>query len=309
MEGIDYITCKICNRKLKTLKKHLHTHNITWKEYSKKYSIIQANCSKYKESLSSSKSGKNNGMYGVRRFEEENPFYNKKHTQESLDLMSKNRKGVNAGENHWLYNKGYLVTGEKNPNFGPNENLKGEKNPFYNCSHTEETINKLKNDPRCISMGFKGKHHSYSSRKILSEKATERYQHLWSITGIHSNIFFHSSYECMFLEICRKVNIKVERANKFRTSYYHEGKRKWYVPDFYLPKFNCIVEVKGFEPEIDKKKEKFFKKKHSYLKYKKIQKEELKWLLNKLNISKDIKTYKGVIFYNESKVSKKSSFL
>jgi len=76
---------------------------------------------------------------------EKNHFYGKHHTKATRVKISNNRKGKYAGESHWLYKKGYLIEGEKNGNYGENENLKEEKNPFYKKKHTKETIKKLRN--------------------------------------------------------------------------------------------------------------------------------------------------------------------
>jgi len=81
---------------------------------------------------------------GEERKGEKNPFYGKKHTSETKEKISKNRKGKNIKESHWLYKKGYLVTGEKNSNYGKNENLKGKKNPFYGKKHNETSKNKIR---------------------------------------------------------------------------------------------------------------------------------------------------------------------
>ena len=90
-----------------------------------------------------SKKAKQRYLSGIK-----NPMYSRKHRNESIDLMSKNRKGMTAGE----------------------------KNPMYNKKHTNETKEKIslkikeaggrkgKNNP------MYGKTHKESTRKILSEK-------------------------------------------------------------------------------------------------------------------------------------------
>lgn len=66
-------------------------------------------------------------------------------------------------------------------------------------------------------------------------------------TGYFNDLFFRSSYEERFLIECKKANIEVQSAEtkKFRIPYYLVDEiRKFYYPDFYLPKYNCIVEIK-----------------------------------------------------------------
>ena len=66
------------------------------------------------------------------------------------------------------------------------------------------------------------------------------------ITGYVDNLYFRSSYEEIFLLTCKKFNIKVETAEtkEFRVPYYADGKRHMYYPDFYLPEFECLIEIK-----------------------------------------------------------------
>lgn len=57
----------------------------------------------------------NHPMYGVHRYGEDNPFYGRRHTEESKKKMSESTVGLYAGEN----------------------------NPMYGKQHTEETRNKM----------------------------------------------------------------------------------------------------------------------------------------------------------------------
>lgn len=54
---------------------------------------------------------KSNSMKG-----ENNPFYGRKHTKESKDLVSSKNKGKYSGENNYFYGKRYI--GKNNPMFG-----------------------------------------------------------------------------------------------------------------------------------------------------------------------------------------------
>lgn len=70
-------------------------------------------------------SGEKNGMFGVRRFGSENPFYGKKQTQESIDRSRANRPDT---------------SGANNVNFGK----KGPLSHFYGKSKKRESIEKSK---------------------------------------------------------------------------------------------------------------------------------------------------------------------
>jgi len=309
IEGIDFVTCKVCKIKKDVLKRHIKVHNITWQQYLNLFPSSKPTSEVYGKIMSEVRTGSKNGMFGAHRFGEENPFFGKKHKKESLEQIGSNRRGKYIKEEHWLYQKGYLIKGILNPNYGPNENLKGEKNPFFGKTHTDETKEKLRSHPNIITKGFLGHKHTITNRDKASKRMMEMHlTSLWSITGKNHGVFFHSSYECMFLEICKRFDLKVERANKFRTAYFFKGKRRWYTPDFYISHLNLIVEVKGWETDKDRVKHKQFMKKHFYIDFVQVKKDDLKQLMNLLNISYDIKTFEGVTFYCENKVKKKTVF-
>ena len=66
----------------------------------------------YSKTLSQKMSGENNMWYDVHMYGEDNPFYGKKHTEESRKKMSEAKKDIYFGKD----------------------------NPFYGKHHTEETI-------------------------------------------------------------------------------------------------------------------------------------------------------------------------
>lgn len=65
-------------------------------------------------------------------------------------------------------------------------------------------------------------------------------------TGYVNGIYFRSSYEEAFLLICHKFNIEVVSAEnkEFRIQYFKDSDQHFYYPDFYLPKYDCVVEIK-----------------------------------------------------------------
>lgn len=84
-------------------------------------------------------SGKNNPMYGVHRYGENNPFYGKKHTEESKKRIS--------------------------------ESMSGENNPNYGKHRSEDTKSK-------ISKALKGKKRNYSptkDRKVINNGIENKY--------------------------------------------------------------------------------------------------------------------------------------
>jgi hypothetical protein len=75
----------------------------------------------------------------------------------------------------------------------------------------------------------------------LSENKKSRYD-----SGKINNIFCRSSYEKLFVSYCVRNSIKIESAEnkRFRVPYYIENKRHFYYPDFYLPEYGMIIEIK-----------------------------------------------------------------
>jgi hypothetical protein len=58
-----------------------------------------------------------------------------------------------------------------------------------------------------------------------------------------TTLSYQGSYEYDFLEFCEKYNIVVENGPSLR--YIHNNKNRVYHSDFYLPKYNLIIEVKS----------------------------------------------------------------
>lgn len=77
-----------------------------------------------------------------------------------------------------------------------------------------------------------------------SRKARSKY---WSMHGLHreSGVQFESGFEKKFLEQCYMQGIKVERCTVKVPYVDSEGKSRLYEPDFYWPKFDYVIEIKG----------------------------------------------------------------
>jgi hypothetical protein len=66
------------------------------------------------------------------------------------------------------------------------------------------------------------------------------------LQGRYENFYYRSSYELKFIQYCLTNEIKIESAenNEFRLPYEYEGKIHYYYPDFYLPEYDYVVEIK-----------------------------------------------------------------
>lgn len=72
---------------------------------------------------------------------------------------------------------------------------------------------------------------------------------------------FESGFEKKFLDQCYMQGIKVQRCEEKVPYLDSSGKLHHYVPDFYLPDFDYVVEIKGswaFQDNHGHVKEKFF---------------------------------------------------
>lgn len=66
-------------------------------------------------------------------------------------------------------------------------------------------------------------------------------------SGYFNGVFYRSSYELIFLKQCFERNIKVESAEtkEWRIPYHDaSGRKRFYYPDFFLPYYKVIVEIK-----------------------------------------------------------------
>jgi hypothetical protein len=108
---------------------------------------------------------------------EKNPFFGKKHSEETRKLLSETHIGLQAGE----------------------------KNPMYGRTHTEEVKQQSRdrNKLNCELKGggtFLGKNHSEESKKLMSEKrgtrATRELKSCYAIDPSGTRFDFNSITEC-----------------------------------------------------------------------------------------------------------------
>lgn len=69
------------------------------------------------------------------------------------------------------------------------------------------------------------------------------------VSGRYNGIRCDSSLELIFLIYCLDHNIEIERC-KFSFPYNKDGYTRHYLPDFYLPKENLIVEIKPTKKQL-----------------------------------------------------------
>jgi hypothetical protein len=59
----------------------------------------------------------------------------------------------------------------------------------------------------------------------------------------YNGIKYQGTYELDFLKFCEKMNLEILKHKSIK--YYQNSKQKIYFPDFYLPKYNLIIEIKS----------------------------------------------------------------
>ena len=100
--------------------------------------------------------------------------------------------------------------------------------------HTKETIEKIRKSVNTI-------YQSNNPPVTISENNHKNHR-----TGYFHGQFYRSSYEKRFMEYCYENGIKYETAEtkNFRLPYIDGAKTKWYYPDFYLERYDVVVEIK-----------------------------------------------------------------
>ena len=98
------------------------------------------------------------------------------------------------------------------------------------------------NNIRSLTLHNKKKHKIDHHQHIHNNSGGRGY-----LTGSLSGIFYRSSYELKFLQLCEKHNVKVESAatKEYRLIYHDTaGVRRYYYPDFILVEYGVVVEIK-----------------------------------------------------------------
>ena len=175
-----------------------------------------------------------------------------------------------SGERNGMHGKGYLLKGHKvseetkkklsikaslrrhteEEKRKISESMKGEKNPFYGKHHTEETKKKWSEQRKGKNCGEKNpfyrKHHTEETKKRIvenylkwrKENPEEAYQKSLqsAIKSLKSQNRKKSSIEIK-VETYLKDNMIDYQYQYVATNYF--------IYDFFLEKYNCLIEVQG----------------------------------------------------------------
>jgi len=80
-----------------------------------------------------------------------------------------------------------------------------------------------------------------------------RCKKIWHDSPIAGIVRVDGSWELEVAKYLDRLRVKWKR-NKNRFAYMHEGKERFYTPDFFVEDYNCYIEVKGYETEKDRSK-------------------------------------------------------
>lgn len=168
-----------------------------------------------------------------------NPFFGKKHSIETLKFLKERPK----------------LTGKNHPLFG--KHLSDEAKRKISIAKTgkvlsEETRQKMSKAKKGL---FSGKKNPMFGKR---GKLSPRFGILVSwFRCKYGDVNFRSSYEANFAKWCDGSGITW----KYEPEHFDLGNTT-YTPDFYLPEFDCWIEVKGYLTDLADKKIKLFK--HQY---------------------------------------------
>lgn len=265
------LSCPICNKECKTLasyaKHYTMAHNKTKDDYldtlmenaewKEKFLLKCIVCNTHLRKIVTSSGRKTCSDY-CQQYAKNRAVEKKRGSTQSKETIQKRIANTNQTKKEKTrqstmydrYGKLYYHKDEIERNKKISKALKGK-------SHTKEHHEKVIETKRKNGT----LKHSQKTKNILKEKMLSLYESndppitisetgnngRGHITGYLNEIYYRSSYEKVFLQQCFDRNIKVVSAEtkQWRIFYFDENnKRKMYYPDFYLPEYDCIVEIK-----------------------------------------------------------------
>ena len=199
--------------------------------YTNKYSMLNAN-KKNSKCKSCVMKGENNPMFG--KFGELNPFFGKRHTEESKKKMVKDRDYTIYKTEEFRQKISELTKGKNNPMYG--KSVYDVWVESYGKGIADEKMLEFKKKQSLNSSGEKNSMYGKPS-PINSGNG---------ICGWYKGWFFRSLLELSYMiYVIERFNLEWEtgESEKYKISYTIDGKSKNYFPDFVINK-KYIVECK-----------------------------------------------------------------
>lgn len=266
--------CEICGKEFNNingLSKHIvKSHDITKEEYYLKY-IGDNNCWKCK-TCGNKTAFKNMGK-GFNLYCDLNCYNNDENILKYRKEINVGRKQSEDTINKRVSKINYSDVIEKRKDtmidkFGVDNYSKldsqrkkksdeytGRKNPRVDSEHqfkiiqskiNNNTIKHTDSAKQSISRGLLKYYENEDNSIKLRNPITSPYKGVR--TGYLNGLYYRSSYEKYFIEMCFKNGVNVESAEnkKFMCFYINENnKKKRYYPDFYLTDLDIVIEIKA----------------------------------------------------------------
>lgn len=223
---------------------------------------------------------------------ENHPMFRKKHTEKTKQKM-----------------RNKIVSKETKDKISKNHsNVSGKNNPFFGKKHTKETKQKLSLKNKNRPSLFKGKKHTKASKKLISKRALGRVMSdktkqkiseamMGKHAGSKNPMFGRSGKSSPTFGRIMNIPSKVVYNNTNMRSIWEVNFAKWlhlsnvkwkyesktfdlgdctYTPDFYLPEFDCYIEIKGYLTDYARNKINKFKKLYNDINFKLYKEKKLK---------------------------------
>lgn len=242
----DKVSCPICFKQFGSLNSHIiRKHKLTINEFREKFPNCQlvSDATKFKTSETSKKNGCGKWRKGSKLTPEQcravsirnsgsgNPFFEKKHTDETKQRMCDNHADFTGDYNPlriWL-----------NQNEENREQYRQSRRDYWNSlRQNEEKYYAICDDhsKRATQAFLDGKMKSVPAGYLRGYFVSNK---------LETPIFYRSSYEKKFLELCHdSASVTAISTCKFSIPY-KDGKRKRrYIPDF-LINDKILVEIKA----------------------------------------------------------------
>ena len=220
VENVDFVVCKICGKETLDLSHHLKIHSMNSQEYLSLYPEATLTCEKSLKRKSES-------------------------SKRSQNITDKRRKA--SSENITKYNKSEdKFTDELRNKLSKNMHdrlVENWKNSEYRKQMCEERIS------RCNSPEYKEKIAKISRDKWQMDKEyrtmmLRKFQ--CKLKEYEPGVRLRSSYEYEVYKFLTSLNIHFEY-EALVIEYQMNGLKKFYKPDFFIPEYNLIIEVKPFK--------------------------------------------------------------
>jgi len=233
-ENIKYVVCKVCGKRGRVLTNHIAIkHNMTKKEYEDKYkspavcyerTLIQVEKNKELNSKLSTDPHYVELMKKVRHENGKLP--------QVIEALQSGHRTYFKSDRGKAKNSEIMKASKKNPEF-EKKRLDGIKNSeFCRTSHSEN-MSKLCKE-RWKNAEWKSKH-----LKKMFDGSRKQY------TDVNGNtVYFRSSYELKIHNYLTESSIEYEYESIHIKYISTDEKEHTYTPDFYLPKYNTILEAK-----------------------------------------------------------------